>query len=92
MSKSFKLISALLIVLAAAGCKRLQLDETNFALLCDENLREAARKNGRDPVAMVRSGIGIINNLVASAREVTYTLQNGTRESHVTVATYELVP
>lgn len=53
--------------LAAAGCKRLQLDETNFALLCDENLRDAARKNGRDPVAMVRSGIGIINNLVASA-------------------------
>ncbi len=32
------------------------------------------------------------DNLVASAREVTYTLQNGTRESHVTVATYELVP
>ncbi|MSQ51519.1 MAG: 5-methyltetrahydropteroyltriglutamate--homocysteine S-methyltransferase [Betaproteobacteria bacterium] len=53
--------------LAAAGCTRLQLDETNFALLCDENLREAARKNGRDPVALVRSGIGIINNLVASA-------------------------
>jgi hypothetical protein len=32
------------------------------------------------------------DNLVASAREVTYTLQNGTRESHITVATYELVP
>jgi hypothetical protein len=32
------------------------------------------------------------DNLVASAREVTYTLQNGTRETHVTVATYELVP
>jgi hypothetical protein len=32
------------------------------------------------------------DHLVASAREVTYTLQNGTRESHVTVATYELVP
>ncbi len=53
--------------LAAAGCTRLQLDETNFALLCDEKLREATRKNGRDPVALVRSGIGIINNLVASA-------------------------
>jgi len=53
--------------LAAAGCTRLQLDETNFALLCDEKLRQAARNNGRDPVAMVRSGIGIINNLVASA-------------------------
>lgn len=32
------------------------------------------------------------DNLVASAREVTYTLQNGTRETHVSVATYELVP
>ncbi len=36
--------------LAAAGCRYLQLDEVNFAYLCDPKLREQVKsKLGEDP-------------------------------------------
>jgi len=35
--------------LAAAGCRYLQLDDTNLAYLCDRKLREGARERGDDP-------------------------------------------
>ena len=34
--------------LAAAGCTYVQMDDTNLAYLCDEHMREAARKRGDD--------------------------------------------
>ena len=35
--------------LAAAGCRYVQMDDTNLAYLCDEKMREAARQRGDDP-------------------------------------------
>ncbi len=35
--------------LAAAGCRYLQLDDTNLAYLCDPKLRQGARERGDDP-------------------------------------------
>ncbi len=35
--------------LARAGCTSVQLDDTNLAYLCDDKMREAARRRGDDP-------------------------------------------
>jgi 5-methyltetrahydropteroyltriglutamate--homocysteine methyltransferase len=51
--------------LAAAGCTYLQLDETNFATLCDPHIREDFKRRGRDPDALLREGAGIINAAIA---------------------------
>ena len=32
-----------------AGCRYVQMDDTNLAYLCDEKMREAARQRGDDP-------------------------------------------
>ena len=51
--------------LAAAGCTYLQLDETNFATLCDPLIREEFKRRGRDPDALLRDGAKIINDAIA---------------------------
>jgi 5-methyltetrahydropteroyltriglutamate--homocysteine methyltransferase len=53
--------------LAAAGCRYLQLDEVNFAYLCDPALREDVRRNiGEDPVALPRTYARLINSALAN--------------------------
>ena len=47
--------------LAAAGCRYLQLDDTNLAYLCDEKMREGARQRGDDPNELPRSYARLIN-------------------------------
>jgi len=47
--------------LADAGCRYLQLDDTNLAYLCDEAQRENARKRGLDPDAAPRAYAALIN-------------------------------
>ena len=32
-----------------AGCRYVQMDDTNLAYLCDDKMREAARQRGDDP-------------------------------------------
>ena len=39
--------------LADAGCRYVQLDDTNLAYLCDDKMREGARKRGDDPYGPV---------------------------------------
>jgi 5-methyltetrahydropteroyltriglutamate--homocysteine methyltransferase len=52
--------------LAAAGCRYLQLDEVNFAYLCDPALREDVRRNiGEDPDALPRTYAKLINEAIA---------------------------
>jgi 5-methyltetrahydropteroyltriglutamate--homocysteine methyltransferase len=51
--------------LHAAGCRYVQLDDTNLAYLCDPKLREAARARGDDPDELPRRYAGFINKLVA---------------------------
>jgi 5-methyltetrahydropteroyltriglutamate--homocysteine methyltransferase len=51
--------------LAAAGCRYVQMDDTNLAYLCDENMREAARRRGDDPDQLPRRYANFINRVVA---------------------------
>jgi 5-methyltetrahydropteroyltriglutamate--homocysteine methyltransferase len=51
--------------LAAAGCRYLQLDDTNLAYLCDETQRENARKRGMDPDEAPRLYAKLINAAIA---------------------------
>jgi 5-methyltetrahydropteroyltriglutamate--homocysteine methyltransferase len=51
--------------LATAGCTYLQLDETNFATLCDPHIRADFKRRGRDPDALLRDGAKIINDAIA---------------------------
>ena len=51
--------------LAAAGCKYVQMDDTNLAYLCDEKMREAARARGDDPNELPHRYASFINQVVA---------------------------
>jgi 5-methyltetrahydropteroyltriglutamate--homocysteine methyltransferase len=50
--------------LADAGCRYLQLDDTNLAYLCDETQRQNARKRGMDPDELPRLYARIINDSI----------------------------
>lgn len=51
--------------LAAAGCRYVQMDDTNLAYLCDEKMREAARQRGDDPDELPHRYATFINRVVA---------------------------
>jgi len=48
-----------------AGCRYVQLDDTNMAYLCDEKMREAARQRGDDPNELPHRYAAFINKVVA---------------------------
>jgi 5-methyltetrahydropteroyltriglutamate--homocysteine methyltransferase len=50
--------------LADAGCRYIQLDDTNLAYLCDDTQRENARQRGMDPDALPRLYAQIINDSI----------------------------
>ena len=50
--------------LAEAGCRYLQLDDTNLAYLCDDTQRQNARKRGMDPNELPRLYARIINEAI----------------------------
>lgn len=52
--------------LYAAGCRFVQLDDTNLAYLCDEGMRkEAAARHGEDPGQLAEHYANIINAAIA---------------------------
>jgi 5-methyltetrahydropteroyltriglutamate--homocysteine methyltransferase len=53
--------------LAAAGCRYLQMDDTNLAYLCDDEQRADAARRGLDPDATTRQYARLINDSFASA-------------------------
>ncbi|UZK65194.1 5-methyltetrahydropteroyltriglutamate--homocysteine S-methyltransferase [Sphingomonas sp. M1-B02] len=53
--------------LADAGCRYLQLDDTNLAYLCDTTQRENARRRGMDPDELPRLYARIINDSIRDA-------------------------
>ncbi len=53
--------------LATAGCRYLQIDETNFAYLCDPALRAQAQAIGEDPDRLPQTYARIINDALAAA-------------------------
>lgn len=53
--------------LAQAGCRYIQMDDTNLAYLCDDEQRADAAKRGLDPDATTRQYAKLINDSFASA-------------------------
>ena len=51
--------------LADAGCRYVQLDDTNLAYLCDPKLREGAKSRGDDPDELPRRYAKLINAAIA---------------------------
>ncbi|KAL2021916.1 hypothetical protein VTK56DRAFT_6511 [Thermocarpiscus australiensis] len=52
--------------LYAAGCRFVQLDDTNLAYLCDEGMRaEAARRHGEDPQKLTKQYAALINAAIS---------------------------
>ena len=51
--------------LADAGCRYLQLDDTNLAYLCDEKMREGAKARGDDPTDLPFRYARFINAAIA---------------------------
>jgi 5-methyltetrahydropteroyltriglutamate--homocysteine methyltransferase len=51
--------------LADAGCRYVQMDDTNLAYLCDDKMREAARTRGDDPDELPHRYAKFINRVVA---------------------------
>jgi 5-methyltetrahydropteroyltriglutamate--homocysteine methyltransferase len=47
-----------------AGCRYLQMDDTNLAYLCDPKMRDGARERGEDPDALPRAYAELINKVV----------------------------
>jgi 5-methyltetrahydropteroyltriglutamate--homocysteine methyltransferase len=54
-----------LSALARAGCRYVQLDDTNLAYLCDPKMREGARARGDDPDELPRRYARLINAAIA---------------------------
>ncbi|MFM8610174.1 MAG: 5-methyltetrahydropteroyltriglutamate--homocysteine S-methyltransferase [Burkholderiaceae bacterium] len=48
-----------------AGCRYVQMDDTNLAYLCDEKMREAARQRGDDPNELPHRYAQFVNKVVA---------------------------
>src|SRR5262249_15477927 len=59
-----------------AGCRYIQLDDTNLAYLCDPQLREQAAARGDDPNALPHAYAALINSVI------------DTRPSDLTVAVH----
>ncbi len=53
--------------LTAAGCRYIQMDDTNLAYLCDDEQRADAAKRGMDPDVTTRAYAKLINDSFASA-------------------------
>jgi len=47
-----------------AGCRYIQLDDTNLAYLCDIKMREEARQRGDDPNELPKTYAALINSVV----------------------------
>ncbi len=50
--------------LAGAGCRYLEIDDVNFAYLCDPKMREGAKKMGEDPDELPRLYAELINECI----------------------------
>ncbi|GAB1317944.1 hypothetical protein MFIFM68171_08154 [Madurella fahalii] len=61
-----KVYQAEIADLYAAGCRFVQLDDTNLAYLCDEGMRaEAAKRHGEDPQKLTKQYAALINAAIS---------------------------
>lgn len=49
-----------------AGCRYIQLDDTNLAYLCDQKMREEAKLRGDDPNQLPKTYAALINSVIKS--------------------------
>lgn len=80
---------------AAAGCRYLQLDETNLAYLCDPDQVELSRQRGDDPATLPARYADMINTAIAdrpSDMQITMHLCRGNfRSTFISKGGYEPV-
>jgi 5-methyltetrahydropteroyltriglutamate--homocysteine methyltransferase len=80
---------------AAAGCRYLQLDETNLAYLCDPEQRQAVRDRGEDPDRLPGIYAGMINAAIggrpADMRITMHLCRGNFRSSWIAQGGYEPV-
>jgi 5-methyltetrahydropteroyltriglutamate--homocysteine methyltransferase len=81
--------------LAAAGCTYLQIDDVNFAYLCDPKMREGARKIGEDPDKLPALYANLINACIeerpANMAVCTHLCRGNFRSSWVAEGGYDPV-
>ncbi len=81
--------------LAAAGCRYVQMDDTNLAYLCDERMREAARARGDDPNELPHRYAKFINKVVAHKPEgmtlAIHLCRGNFKSTHAAAGNYEPV-
>jgi 5-methyltetrahydropteroyltriglutamate--homocysteine methyltransferase len=81
--------------LHAAGCRYVQMDDTNLAYLCDEKMREAARQRGDDPNELPHRYAKFINKVVAQKPEgmllAMHLCRGNFKSTHAAAGNYEPV-
>lgn len=78
-----------------AGCRYVQMDDTNLAYLCDEKMREAARQRGDDPNELPHRYAAFINKVVAQKPEgmllAMHLCRGNFKSTHAAAGNYEPV-
>lgn len=81
--------------LHAAGCRYVQMDDTNLAYLCDEKMREAARQRGDDPNELPFRYAKFINKVVAQKPQgmllAMHLCRGNFKSTHAAAGNYEPV-
>jgi len=81
--------------LHAAGCRYVQMDDTNLAYLCDEKMREAARQRGDDPDELPHRYAKFINKVVAQKPQgmllAMHLCRGNFKSTHAAAGNYEPV-
>ena len=81
--------------LAAAGCTYLQIDDVNFAYLCDPKMREGAKKIGEDPDKLPSLYANLVNECIkdrpANMTVCTHLCRGNFRSSWVAEGGYDPV-
>ncbi len=78
-----------------AGCRYVQMDDTNLAYLCDERMREAARQRGDDPNELPHRYARFINKVVerkpAGMTLAMHLCRGNFKSTHAAAGNYEPV-
>jgi methionine synthase II (cobalamin-independent) len=81
--------------LVASGCRYLQIDDVNFAYLCDPKMREGAKKIGEDPDKLPLLYANLINDCIegrpANMAVCTHLCRGNFRSSWVAEGGYDPV-
>jgi 5-methyltetrahydropteroyltriglutamate--homocysteine methyltransferase len=81
--------------LYAAGCRYIQMDDTNLAYLCDPVMREGAVERGDDPDMLPRTYAALINSVIEGRPDdltmAIHLCRGNFRSTHFASGSYEAV-